>query len=105
MPKSSESCSIAPASLGAVRFEGVRMSKSEWPSSYRGAKEAFVDASRDRGANVSSKSHCEKGPAGEDLCLNIACIGKTDSKKALVVISGTHGVEGYCGSACQTAWL
>jgi hypothetical protein len=28
-----------------------------------------------------------------------------DARRALLTVSGTHGVEGYAGSACQVAWL
>ena len=32
---------------------------------------------------------------------NVAYIGSTEAEKVLVLISGTHGVEGYCGSSVQ----
>jgi hypothetical protein len=42
-----------------------------------------------------------KGPAGEDLAIDIAVIGSLDSGKAIISSSGVHGVEGYPGSAIQ----
>lgn len=46
-----------------------------------------------------------KGPSGEDLFTDVAYFGATDARRLLVLVSGTHGVEGYCGSAAQLALL
>src|SRR5205085_1802617 len=32
-------------------------------------------------------------------------VGGAAASKGLVLVSGTHGVEGFLGSACQTGWL
>lgn len=34
--------------------------------------------------------------------MDIACVGRDDAKAAIVVVSGTHGIEGFCGSGIQT---
>lgn len=44
----------------------------------------------------------EKSCDGKDLFIDIAWLGPVDAKKILVHMSGTHGVEGYAGSAGQT---
>ncbi len=36
---------------------------------------------------------------------NVAFLGNPDASKVLVLISGTHGVEGYCGSAIQSFFM
>ena len=45
-------------------------------------------------------------PDGTELAVDLASIvppqGQSDW---LVVVSGTHGIEGYVGSAIQSAWL
>src|SRR6266498_1220198 len=46
-----------------------------------------------------------KGPSGERLFTDAAYFGKPDAKKLLVLVSGTHGAEGYCGSAAQLLFL
>jgi hypothetical protein len=46
-----------------------------------------------------------KGPDGETLATDVALVGPADAKNLLIVISGTHGVEGLAGSGCQVAWL
>jgi hypothetical protein len=81
------------------------MSGSQWPLSYTEARQAFLEAVTNCGARVESRLHSAKGPALEDLCLDIARVGKAQPRKALVILSGTHGVEGYCGSVCQRVLL
>ncbi|MGX1350517.1 hypothetical protein AB7M49_004093 [Bradyrhizobium elkanii] len=46
-----------------------------------------------------------KGPSGEALFTDAAYFGRPDAKKLLVLVSGTHGPEGYCGSAAQLTFL
>ncbi|SMF06643.1 DUF2817 domain-containing protein [Pseudobacteriovorax antillogorgiicola] len=40
-----------------------------------------------------------------ELVTHTAWIGRRDAVRVLVLISGTHGVEGYCGSAVQSCIL
>ena len=42
---------------------------------------------------------------GEELSIDYAWFGASDAPKVLVLISGTHGAEGFCGSGCQVGWL
>ena len=44
------------------------------------------------------------GPT-EALCTDVALFGPKHSKSVLLIISGTHGVEGFAGSAIQTGLL
>jgi len=49
---------------------------------------------------------CESsGPDGEALHTDCYWFGPADARALLVLISGTHGVEGFAGSAIQQAWL
>ncbi|TGT53188.1 DUF2817 domain-containing protein, partial [Mesorhizobium sp. M2E.F.Ca.ET.166.01.1.1] len=45
------------------------------------------------------------GPSGEALYTDAAYFGPADAKKLLVLVSGTHGPEGYIGSAAQLLFL
>lgn len=45
------------------------------------------------------------GKAGETLAIDIAWQGSTRARNLLVLSSGCHGVEGFCGSAIQLACL
>lgn len=46
-----------------------------------------------------------QGPEGEDLSTDVVRLGPATARRMLVLTSGTHGVEGFCGSAAQIALL
>lgn len=74
--------------------------------SYAEARRNFIDAARRAGAKLSSYRHPEeRGPGGEPLYLDVSVLGPGDASRVFVVGSGTHGIEGYSGSAAQRAWL
>jgi len=72
---------------------------------YLTARDAFLAAAETVRASVTSFPHPLTGPVGEPLAVDVAELGSPDAKKVVLVVSGTHGVEGYCGSALQTEWL
>jgi polar amino acid transport system ATP-binding protein len=68
-------------------------------------RQRFRNAAERASAELIEYLHPLHGPAGEVLATDVALLGQRDAPKLLVLISGTHGVEGQFGSACQTAWL
>lgn len=75
-------------------------------ASYKEARKAFLRAADAQdGAVTSHLNPCGKGISGEDLCMDIATVGRADAACALIVSSATHGIEGYAGSALQTGLL
>lgn len=72
---------------------------------YAAARAAFLDAAGAAGATVTSHRHPEHGPDGDELATDVAALGPDDADDVLLVVSATHGVEGFCGSALQTEWL
>ncbi|MCE9521092.1 MAG: M14 family metallopeptidase [Alphaproteobacteria bacterium] len=79
---------------------------SPFSADYFEARAKFLAAARDRNVKVASHLNPHaKGPKGEDLFIDIGTWGPDDAKVGLLTISGTHGVEGYAGSACQIGWL
>ncbi len=84
-----------------------------FPASYRASRErALVAAhalSSRHDVRVDSRAIGERGPDGETLALDWIQFGARRPKRALVVSSGTHGVEGFTGAAIQhwmlQAWL
>ena len=72
--------------------------------SYAEARAAFLRAAADAGAELGSHRHPLAGPDGTPLFLDTARFGAPDARRVLFVASGTHGVEGFCGSGIQT-WL
>ncbi|HRF07052.1 MAG TPA: M14 family metallopeptidase [Xanthobacteraceae bacterium] len=73
---------------------------------YLDARSKFLAAATSAGGTVTSYHHAEQtGPAGEALYFDVARLGNANAEKVLVVGAGTHGIEGYPGSAAQTNWL
>jgi hypothetical protein len=69
------------------------------------ARAKFVDAAARAGAELRAWPSPVRGPGGQALSADTAWLGPRDAPKALVVISGTHGVEGFCGSGPQIGLL
>ncbi len=72
---------------------------------YAQARGKFLAAAGSANAALLQYPHPLKGPGGEDLATDIAWLGPRDARRVVVVGSATHGVEGYCGSGCQTGIL
>ena len=73
---------------------------------YADARAGFLAAAAKRGLKAESALHpSRKGARGEDLALDSVRIGPAHASSLLIVTSGTHGVEGFCGSGCQRALL
>lgn len=80
--------------------------ESYFPQDYRGARKAFIAACETRGVDVIARVHpSAKGPDGKPLFLDVCALGPRHAQKALLLIAGTHGVEGYFGSAVLTGLL
>ena len=79
---------------------------SHFAQSYAEAREKFVAAAGARGAQSFRHVHpAQRGAQGEELSMDFALLGRQDALGLLLLISGTHGVEGFCGSGCQVALL
>jgi hypothetical protein len=70
-------------------------------SSYVDARAAFLVAAEAAGARIESHPHPQLGLESEPLFVDVAELGRADAASVVLVVSGTHGVEGYCGSALQ----
>jgi hypothetical protein len=74
--------------------------------SYAEARRKFLDAATARGASVESfVLDAHPGALGETLAMDVARLGPAQAERLLIVSSGTHGPEGFCGSGCQVAAL
>ena len=74
--------------------------------SYAEARARFIDAARGAGAHLQAYENPHgKGPGGEVLTLDTAWFGPEDASCVLLNTCGTHGTEGYPGSAAQLAWM
>lgn len=72
---------------------------------YFEARSKFRLAATHAGASLFACRHPEAtGPAGEELFIDVAVTGEP-SDAVLLAVAGTHGIEGYAGSAVLTGWL
>jgi len=76
-----------------------------YAADYATARQQFLAAATLAGATLESLVHPQRGPDGGELAIDLAWLGPQDAHRVLVLISGTHGVEGYQGSAAQIGFL
>ncbi|MGH6891671.1 MAG: M14 family metallopeptidase [Dongiaceae bacterium] len=88
-------------------------------SNYSEARRKFRHAATAAGANLMSYHNPARPPDeatasalgwaipidGEPLSTDVAWLGPRHAPRLLVAQSGTHGVEGFCGSGIQIGWL
>jgi predicted deacylase len=73
---------------------------------YAQARSKFLAAAAQRDLAVETHVHPDaRGPGGTPLAVDVTCVGARDAEQALLITSGTHGIEGFCGSGCQVAML
>lgn len=81
-------------------------SVASFAASYAEARERFLGTATACGAVVERHLHPHaRGTQDESLSMDVALLGRPDAKAVLLLTSGTHGVEGFCGSGCQIALL
>ena len=92
---------------------------ASFSTSYAEARAKFRAAAREAGAAISSFHNAAAPPVGvvcessglhpiptdEALSTDVAWIGPRTATRLVYVQSGTHGVEGFCGSGIQIGWL
>jgi hypothetical protein len=76
-----------------------------FPNDYTAARERFREAAQHLGWQLEAHPIETAGPSGEKLTIDVACSANEDADNVLVISSGLHGVEGFFGSAVQTALL
>jgi hypothetical protein len=81
------------------------MNTSAFSTDFARARTHFLQAASAASALVNSYAYPARGPAGEELATDVAWLGPATASKVLVTVSGTHGVEGFCGSGAQIDWL
>jgi hypothetical protein len=72
---------------------------------YATARARFREAAQAAGFSSTAYAIGQRGPDGGELTLDVARKGAPNARQVLVVSSGTHGVEGFFGSAVQHALL
>jgi hypothetical protein len=80
--------------------------KQHFPSDYAKARANFLAACMAADLGITARVHPgAKSRDGKSLFLDTTTVGAREAKKALLLISATHGVEGYFGSGVQTGLL
>ncbi len=72
---------------------------------YHESRNKFLNAARNNDGRITSYQNPRTDPVGKALFLDVASFGPQNPQIILVIGSGTHGVEGFAGSAIQTGLL
>jgi hypothetical protein len=73
---------------------------------YEEARSRFCTAAEEADAALTSFPHpTRRGADDEDLAIDVAWLGDPQAERFVLVTSGIHGIEGFCGSGAQTAIL
>ena len=72
---------------------------------YADAKRRFLAACEGLGVKATPYANPNQGPLDEALFTDTAWFGPTDAGRVLVLVSATHGAEGFCGCGAQMDWL
>ena len=72
---------------------------------YAEARAKFLAAAEAADLDAMPHVHPLRGRDGEEMALDVVRDGPHDASRVLVVSSGCHGVEGFCGSGIQIAML
>jgi hypothetical protein len=92
--------------LERIDIEAPMGIEQYFSANYAEARRKFLDAAGAAGAAIETHVNPNaKGAAGEELALDVARFGDRDAESLLIVCSGTHGNEGFCGSFCQTGFI
>lgn len=82
------------------------MKSPYFSDTYAEARQKFRAAVSTAGYEVASAIHPEAtGPDGGELAMDIVWFGPRGAKGVLLNLSGTHGAEGFAGSAAQLNWI
>jgi hypothetical protein len=75
-------------------------------TSYAAARQRFLKAAAAQDLPVDSRVlEQHTGLENETLATDVVRLGPASAKRLLVITAGTHGVEGFCGSAAELALL
>jgi hypothetical protein len=74
-------------------------------SDYATARSRFRSTAQAAGATLDALTLDARGPAREELTIDIAWLGPTAAERVLLHTCGLHGVEAFAGSAVQLAAL
>ena len=68
---------------------------------YAQARSKFQTVAAKAGLTCTSHVMPERGVEGEQLAIDVVCLGSPEPRQLVIISSGAHGVEGFAGSAIQ----
>ena len=72
-----------------------------WKNCYSDARDVFLQYTKKQYSNAIKELGSYSVDRDEDTTIDYLFLGNPENKKLHILISGTHGVEGYAGSAIQ----
>ena len=81
------------------------LTPAHFPRNYGAARRRFLNAAGHVGGAVRKVEMPLLGPEGDELGTDLVLLGDPGASKLLIILSGTHGVEGIAGSGCQSTWV
>lgn len=94
--------------MDSIASHATSMTKARdfFSRDYADARERFTEAAKTAGFTPDRHINPNgKGPNGHELSTEVVRIGPTPAENVIFVSSGTHGVEGFCGSGAQVGML
>ncbi len=76
-----------------------------FPNTYHEGRQTFLDYVSYTGGKLKSYPHPMTDPDNKAIALDVATWGQPNATNVLVIISGTHGIEGFAGSGIQSTLL
>ncbi len=107
---SSQVLRVQPSASDPIR-DTAAVPADRLPRTYDDGRTWFRDTAETNGLTVAPFGIGALGPSGETLTVDVVAIGAgravatERSRRALVVMSGVHGVEGFVGSALLSDFL
>ncbi len=91
--------------MGTAKAPGDALPTDYFSTDYATARHRFLEAAQAAGVRVESIRHPDTGPNGGPLYTDVALIGPGQASRILMLVSATHGIEGFAGSGIQTGLL
>lgn len=95
------------SAISLHQSQSTKLLEGFYSENYFEARSRFLSAAENNRHHLATQSIPidAKGYNGEPLFVDISWIGPQDANKFIVHMSGTHGVEGFAGSAIQISVL
>jgi len=84
---------------------GDKANAAHFRPDYAACRDYFLDLAAASGGELVRAMNPAPGPDGIELSTDFLRLGPPDAERTLIMVSGTHGAEGFAGSAIQCAWL